>query len=164
VPFSIKDSIEQAGSRCTAGTWGRRDAPPSTADATLVERLRHAGAIPVARTNLPDLLFAFESANLLFGQTNNPYDVTRTSGGSSGGRSRSDLAACGSAPGPGQRCRRFRSPARGIFRESPAIKPTSGRLPRTGSLSTGGRLDGDRMADRSHGAVGGRSHRGHALC
>jgi amidase len=45
VPFSIKDSIEQAGSRCTAGTLGRRDAAPSTADATLVQRLRNVGAI-----------------------------------------------------------------------------------------------------------------------
>ena len=44
VPFSIKDSIEQAGSRCTAGTWGRRDAPASTADATLVARLRSTGS------------------------------------------------------------------------------------------------------------------------
>jgi len=46
VPFSVKDSIEQAGSRCTAGTFGRRDAPPSTADATLVERLRNAAPSP----------------------------------------------------------------------------------------------------------------------
>ena len=47
VPFSIKDSIEQAGSRTTAGTWGRRDAAPSTADATVVARLRKAGGIPI---------------------------------------------------------------------------------------------------------------------
>ena len=97
VPFSIKDSIQQAGTRCTAGTWGRRNAPPSTQDATLVARLRRAGAIPIARTNLPDLLFAFESANLIYGQTNNPYDATRTSGGSSGGEA-ALIAACG-APG-----------------------------------------------------------------
>ena len=100
VPFSIKDSIEQAGTRCTAGTLGRRNAPPSTVDATLVARLRHAGAIPIARTNLPDLLFAFESANLIYGQTNNPYDTTRTSGGSSGGEA-ALIAACGSPLGLG---------------------------------------------------------------
>ena len=69
VPFSIKDSIEQEGTACTAGTWGRRGAAPSREDAAVVTRLRAAGAIPVARTNLPDLLFAFESDNLLFGQT-----------------------------------------------------------------------------------------------
>jgi amidase len=136
VPFSIKDSIEQAGSRCTAGTWGRRAAPPSTADATLVARLRAAGAIPIARTNLPDLLFAFESANLLFGQTNNPYDTTRTSGGSSGGEA-ALLASCGSALGLGSDAAgSVRLPA--AFCGLAGIKPTSGRLPRTGHFPPAG--------------------------
>src|SRR5436190_17288374 len=70
VPFSVKDSIEIEGAVCTAGTIGRQHAPPATRDATLVARLRGAGAIPIARTNLPDLLFSFESDNLLFGRTN----------------------------------------------------------------------------------------------
>jgi amidase len=136
VPFSIKDSIEQAGCRCTAGTVGRRNAPLSTADATLVERLRNAGAIPIARTNLPDLLFAFESANLLFGRTNNPYDVTRTPGGSSGGEA-ALLAACGSALGLGSDAAgSVRLPA--AFCGIAAIKPTSGRLPRTGHFPPAG--------------------------
>src|SRR5262249_27866411 len=74
VPFSVKNSIEVEGTVCTAGTLGYRDAPRSTRDATLVARLRAAGAIPLACTNLPDLLFAFESDNLIFGRTNNPYD------------------------------------------------------------------------------------------
>jgi amidase len=130
IPFSIKDSIEQAGTRCTAGTVGRRDAALSTADATLVERLRNAGAIPIARTNLPDLLFAFESSNLIFGATNNPYDVTRTAGGSSGGEA-ALLAACGSALGLGSDAAgSVRLPA--AFCGIAGIKPTSGRLPRTG--------------------------------
>src|ERR1700733_9191668 len=81
VPFSVKDSIEVEGTVCTAGTLGRKSAAPSTRDATVVARLRGAGAIPIARTNLPDLLFAFETSNLIFGQTNNPYDRTRTCGG-----------------------------------------------------------------------------------
>src|SRR5262249_45029062 len=55
VPFSVKDSISIAGQPCTAGTWGFRNNPPSHSDATLVARLRNAGAIPIARTNLPDL-------------------------------------------------------------------------------------------------------------
>jgi len=136
VPFSIKDSIEQAGTRCTAGTWGRRNAAPSTADATLVRRLREAGAIPIARTNLPDLLFAFESSNLLFGQTNNPYDPTRTSGGSSGGEA-ALLAACGSALGLGSDAAgSVRLPA--AFCGIAGIKPTSGRLPRTGHFPPAG--------------------------
>jgi amidase len=136
VPFSIKDSIEQAGSRCTAGTLGRKDAPVSTADATLVARLRDAGGIPIARTNLPDLLFAFESANLLFGQTNNPYDLSRTAGGSSGGES-ALIAACGSPLGLGSDAAgSVRLPA--AFTGIAAIKPTSGRLPRTGHFPPAG--------------------------
>ena len=86
VPFSIKDSIEVAGAICTAGTLGRRGTAPSTEDATLVARLRQAGAIPIARTNLPDLLFAFESDNLLFGATCNPYDLGRTPAGRAAAR------------------------------------------------------------------------------
>jgi amidase len=136
VPFSIKDSIEQAGSRCTAGTLGRRDAAPSTADATLVQRLRNVGAIPIARTNLPDLLFAFESANLLFGRTNNPYDVTRTAGGSSGGEA-ALIAASGSPLGLGSDAAgSVRLPA--AFCGIAGIKPTSGRLPRTGHFPPAG--------------------------
>ena len=89
VPFSIKDSIEVAGTSCSAGTLGFRNAPRSARDSTLVARLRAAGAIPIARTNLPDLLFAFESDNLIYGRTNNPYDAGREArGGSSGGSRR----------------------------------------------------------------------------
>jgi amidase len=130
VPFSIKDSIELAGAVCTAGTMGRRAAPPSTEDATLVARLRRAGAIPIARTNLPDLLFAFESDNLLFGATCNPYDTARTSGGSSGGEA-ALIASCGSPLGLGSDAAgSVRLPA--AFCGIASIKPTSGRLPRTG--------------------------------
>jgi amidase len=130
VPFSVKDSIELAGSVCTAGTLGRRGAAPSIEDATLVARLRAAGAIPIARTNLPDLLFAFESDNLLFGATNNPYDLARTSGGSSGGEA-ALIAACGSPMGLGSDAAgSVRLPA--AFCGIAGIKPTSGRLPRTG--------------------------------
>ena len=130
VPFSVKDSIEVAGSVCTAGTLGRAGAPKSTADATLVARLRRAGAIPIAKTNLPDLLFAFESDNFIFGKTINPYDVTRTSGGSSGGEA-ALIAACGSPMGLGSDAAgSVRVPA--AFCGIASIKPTSGRLPRTG--------------------------------
>jgi len=130
VPFSIKDSIEVAGTVCTAGTLGLRSAPASTQDATLVARLRAAGAIPVARTNLPDLLFAFESDNLIHGRTNNPYDLSRTSGGSSGGEA-ALIAACGSPFGLGSDAAgSVRLPAH--FCGIASIKPTSGRLPRTG--------------------------------
>src|ERR1017187_3589471 len=77
VPFSIKDSLKLAGTRVTAGTLGRKNAPPSTEDAALVERLRRAGGIPIAKTNLPDLLFAFQSDNLIFGATRNRSEERR---------------------------------------------------------------------------------------
>jgi amidase len=136
VPFSIKDSIEVEGTVCTAGTLGRRSAAPSIADATVVARLRAAGAIPVARTNLPDLLFAFESDNLIRGRTNNPYDFSRTSGGSSGGEA-ALIAAGGSPFGLGSDCAgSVRLPAH--FCGIASIKPTSGRLPRTGHVPPAG--------------------------
>jgi amidase len=130
VPFSVKDSLELEGTVCTAGTLGRRGAAISTEDAALVTRLRRAGAIPIAKTNLPDLLFAFESDNLLFGATNNPYDLKRTSGGSSGGEA-ALIASCGSPFGLGSDAAgSVRVPA--AFCGITSIKPTSGRLPRTG--------------------------------
>lgn len=132
VPFSVKDSIEVEGLRTTAGTLGRVDAATAERDATLVSRLRHAGAIPIAKTNLPDLLFSFETDNLLFGRTNNPYDLERTPGGSSGGES-ALIAACGSPLGLGSDAfGSVRVPA--AFCGIASIKPTSGRLPRTGHV------------------------------
>src|SRR5579863_3342944 len=136
VPFSVKDSIEVEGTVCTAGTLGRKSAAPSIRDATVVARLRAAGAIPIARTNLPDLLFAFESDNLIRGRTNNPYDFSRTSGGSSGGEA-ALIAACGSPFGLGSDAAgSVRVPAH--FCGIASIKPTSGRLPRTGHVPPAG--------------------------
>ena len=125
-----------AGTVCTAGTLGLRSAPASKQDATVVARLRAAGAIPIARTNLPDLLFAFESDNLIHGRTNNPYGLSRTSGGSSGGEA-ALIAACGSPFGLGSDAAgSVRLPAH--FCGIASIKPTSGRLPRTGHVPPAG--------------------------
>jgi len=132
VPFSVKDSIQIQGFPCTAGTYGYRNAPKSERDATLVAHLRAAGAVPIARTNLPDLLFAFETDNLLFGRTNNPYDLSKTPGGSSGGEA-ALIASCGSPFGLGSDAAgSVRLPAHycGIA----SLKPTSGRLDRTGHV------------------------------
>jgi amidase len=132
VPFSVKDSIDVAGVRTTAGTLGRRHAEPAVRDATLVARLRAAGGIPIAKTNLPDLLFSFETDNLIYGRTNNPYDAERTSGGSSGGEA-ALLASGGSPLGLGSDALgSVRLPA--AFCGICSIKPTSGRLPRTGHV------------------------------
>ena len=136
VPFSIKDSIDVAGIKTTAATLGRRNAAPAEKNATLVDRLCQAGAIPIAKTNLPDLLFSFETDNLIYGRTNNPYDPTRTPGGSSGGES-ALIAACGSPLGLGSDAAgSVRVPA--AFCGIASIKPTSGRLPRTGHVPPSG--------------------------
>jgi amidase len=136
VPFSIKDSIDVAGFRTTAGTLAYKSAEPAKHDATLVRRLRAAGGIPIAKTNLPDLLFAYESDNLIFGRTNNPYDLSRTPGGSSGGES-ALIAAGGSPLGLGSDAAgSVRVPA--AFCGITSIKPTSGRLPRTGHVPPAG--------------------------
>ena len=132
VPFSVKDSIEVAGTVCTAGTLGYRNNPASTRDAALVAKLRAAGAIPLAHTNLPDLLFAFESDNLFRERTNNPYDPMRTAGGSSGGEA-ALLASCGSPFGLGSDAAgSVRLPAH--YCGVASLKPTSGRLARTGHV------------------------------
>src|SRR5579885_2521020 len=135
VPFSVKDSVDVEGTRCTAGTLGRRNAAVADRDAALVQRLRAAGGIPIAKTNLPDLLFSFETDNLIYGRTNNPYDLTRTPGGSSGGEA-ALIAACGSPLGLGSDCAgSVRVPA--AFCGITSITPTAGRVPTTTGGQTG---------------------------
>jgi amidase len=84
VPFSVKENIDVAGS---ATTWGVAALAEQIAltDAPMVARLREAGAIPLARTNLPDFAFRWDTASGRAGRTRNPWDLTRTPGGSSGG-------------------------------------------------------------------------------
>lgn len=84
VPFSVKENIDVAGS---ATTWGvaALAGQIASADAPLVARLREAGAIPLARTNLPDFAFRWHTESGRAGHTRNPWDPTRTPGGSSGG-------------------------------------------------------------------------------
>src|SRR3954470_21794565 len=84
VPFSVKENIDVAGSPTTEGVPMLADAVAEL-DAPIVERLRAAGAIPFARTNLPDLGLRVHTDSFLHGVTANPFDLTRTAGGSSGG-------------------------------------------------------------------------------
>ena len=129
VPLSIKSSIEvaglpwEAGTKLRAGIVGQRDAP-------LVARLRQAGAIILGVTNAPELLMAWETDNLLYGRTNNPWDLTRTPGGSSGGEAAA-IAAGLSAGGVGSDGGgSIRVPAH--FSGICGLKPTPGRIPATG--------------------------------
>ena len=131
VPFTLKDSIDTEGVVTTGGTLGRKDYVPD-ADATVTARLRAAGAILLGKTNTPELTFAGETDNLVYGRTNNPFDLSRAPGGSSGGAGA--IVCCGGAAfdigsdtggsvrGPAHYC--------GIT----GIKPNSGRVPRTGHI------------------------------
>ena len=139
VPFTLKDAIETEGVICTGGTLGRASYVPNE-DATVVKRLRAAGGILLGKTNCPEFGWAWESDNLIYGRTNNPYDLSMSPGGSSGGES-AIIAAGGSPLGLGSDAGgsvRFPAHCTGIT----AIKPTSGRLPRTGHFpGPGGLLD-----------------------
>ncbi len=84
VPMLIKDVWEVAGMRSTAGATEYAQHVP-THDATAVARLRHAGAIVIGKTNVPAYASDLQSYNPLFPTTNNPFDESRTAGGSSGG-------------------------------------------------------------------------------
>ena len=114
VPVTIKDTLETTGVICTGGTKGRANFVPK-ADATAVARLRAAGGIILGKTNVPELAGALESDNLVYGRTNNPYDLARTPGGSSGGEVR-DRRGLRFAARPRHRCRRQHSHARAFLR------------------------------------------------
>ena len=129
VPFTIKDSLDTAGVVTTAGSVGWRDRVP-TADATVVGRLKAAGGILLGKTNTPEFTWSDETDNDVFGRTSNPYDLERTPGGSSGGAAA--IVAAGGSPFDigSDTGDSIRQPAHvcGIA----GLKPTSGRVPRTG--------------------------------
>ena len=135
VPVSIKSSIDVAGHRCEAGSR-LRAGHIATEDAALVARLRSAGAVILGVTNTPELLMAWETDNLLYGCTNNPWDLTRTAGGSSGGEAAA-IAAGLSAGGVGSDGGgSIRVPAH--FCGICGLKPTPGRIPSTGHFPKAG--------------------------
>jgi aspartyl-tRNA(Asn)/glutamyl-tRNA(Gln) amidotransferase subunit A len=86
VPFTAKDSIDTAGVLTQRGSPIFKGRIPET-DATSVARLKSAGAILLAKTNLPEFSVSTETDNLLTGRANNPWNLDRTPGGSSGGES-----------------------------------------------------------------------------
>jgi amidase len=143
VPFTVKDSLCTEGIVTTAGTLGRADFVPAR-DATAVARVRAAGAILLGKTNCTELCGSGETDNLVYGRTNNPYDLSRSPGGSSGGEAA--IIAAGGSPlslasdfggsirGPAHLC--------GIA----GLNPTFGRVPRTGHIPPyGGAYDTARI-------------------
>ncbi|MGA8270902.1 MAG: amidase [Candidatus Sulfotelmatobacter sp.] len=129
VPISVKSSFSVEGLRWEAGTRLRKGLV-ARQDAPLVARLKDAGAIVLGTTNTPELLMAWETDNLLYGCTNNPWDLKRTPGGSSGGEAAA-IAAGMSAGGVGSDGGgSIRIPAH--FSGICGLKPSPGRIPSTG--------------------------------
>src|SRR6516162_7702073 len=131
LPVTVKSSISTAGYRCEIGSMVNRGSVPSQ-DATVVARLRAAGAVILATTNCPEYLMAYVTDNLLHGCTNNPWNLDYTPGGSSGGESAA-IAAGMSAGGLGSDSGgSVRVPAH--FTGICSLKPTPGRIPGMGHL------------------------------
>jgi len=130
IPMTIKDSLNTYDMVTTWGTSGRKDFRPGK-DASCVARLRNEGAVLMGKTNTPEFTLAFKSSNNLFGRTSNPYDLTRTPGGSSGGAA-ALIATHGTAFDIGTDTGgSIRLPSH--FCGIAGIKPTTGRVPCTGN-------------------------------
>ena len=131
LPVTVKSSISTAGYKCELGSEFFRDNVP-TEDATAVARMRGAGAVILGTTNCPELLMAYETDNLLYGRTANPWNLEYSPGGSSGGEAAA-IAAGMSAGGLGSDSGgSVRQPAHAVGICS--LKPTPGRVPGTGHI------------------------------
>ena len=131
LPVTVKSSIATAGLRCEIGSLINKGEVPRE-DAVVVARLRAAGALILGTTNCPEFLMAYETENLLYGRTRNPWDLERSPGGSSGGESAA-IAAGMSAAGLGSDSGgSVRVPAH--FTGICSLKPTPGRIPGRGHL------------------------------
>lgn len=131
LPLTIKDTIETKGMRTTSGSRLLANHFPER-DATVVTRLKNAGAIIIGKTNVAEMAAYFESDNPIFGRTNNPSDLDRSAGGSSGGEAAA-IAACLSPAGIGSDLAgSIRLPAH--FCGITGLKPTIGRVPIDGHI------------------------------
>jgi amidase len=165
VPFAIKDDLAVAGQSTTRGS--RSYGPPAGDDAEAVRRLRAAGAIPIGITNVPELMIFPWTATDANGITRNPWDLTRTPGGSSGGSAAavaSGMVPCATGSDGGGSIR-IPAAACGLV----GMKPTRGRVSSqpTGEgwlgLSVFGALartvrDSALLLDAMHGTIAGDVH------
>jgi Asp-tRNA(Asn)/Glu-tRNA(Gln) amidotransferase A subunit family amidase len=135
VPLTIKSCIDVAGWPTPAGSLLRKDYV-AQADAPLVARLRGAGAILLGNTNTPEYLMAYEADNSLSGKTSNPWNLERSSGGSSGGEAAAIASGCsvGGVGSDGGGSVRVPAHFCGIC----GLKPTPGRIPASGHYPEGG--------------------------
>jgi amidase len=131
VPFTIKENIDLADA---AATWGLPAFARAVVslDAPIVERMRRAGAVPIGRTNMPDMGLRVHTHSSLHGVTRNPWNAGRTAGGSSGGEAAA-LAAGMSPLGLGNDIGgSLRNPANACGIAS--IRPSQGRVPDAGII------------------------------
>jgi len=139
VPFAVKNLFDVAGLPTLAGSKIERDSPPAQADALLVQRLEAAGAVLVGALNMDEYAYGFTTENSHEGPVRNPHDLTRIAGGSSGGS--------GAAVAAGQVPLTLGSDTNGSIRVPASLcgvfglKPTFGRLPRTGTYPFVSSLD-----------------------
>src|SRR3954453_8636842 len=137
VPFTVKDNLCAAGLPMTIGDPARVGVVADR-DATVVARLKGAGAILLGKTNCPPYGGGTETDNPVHGRTRNPYDLDRTPGGSSGGEA-AIVAAGGSPCGLGTDSgASVRLPAH--FCGLAALKPTAGRVPVSGVIDDEGQI------------------------
>jgi len=129
IPVTVKSSIAVEGLRQEAGSQLRAGVVAAK-DAVLVTRLRNAGAVILGTTNTPELLMAWETDNLLYERTNNPWDLARTAGGSSGGEAAAIASGCSAGGVGSDGGGSIRVPAH--FCGICGLKPTPGRIPATG--------------------------------
>jgi amidase/aspartyl-tRNA(Asn)/glutamyl-tRNA(Gln) amidotransferase subunit A len=139
VPFAVKNLFDVAGLPTLAGSRIEATAAPAARDAVLVRRLETAGAVLVGALNMDEYAYGFTTENTHYGPTRNPHDSTRISGGSSGGSAAA--VAAGQVPltlgSDTNGSIRVPSSLCGTF----GLKPTFGRLPRTGSYPFVASLD-----------------------
>ena len=133
VPLTIKDTIDTEGLLTTSGSLLRANDVPGS-DATVVARLKAAGAIILGKTNTSEMAIPYETDNPVFGRTNNPHDLNRTSGGSSGGEAAAISAGLSPAGVGSDLSGSIRVPAH--FCGIAGLKPTTGRVPMQGHVPT----------------------------
>ena len=126
LPIAYKDLVDTKGIRTTRGSLVYQDHVPQK-DALLVERLQAAGAITLGKTNTPEFGAGSNTFNKVFGATRNPYDLTKTAGGSSGGAAAA--VACGMLPfaDGSDLAASLRNP--GNYCNVVGLRPTPGRVP-----------------------------------
>jgi len=131
IPLTIKDSLDVTGSPTHCGSLLNRELRPAD-DATSVRLLRDAGAIIIGKTSCPEFLMNYETDNRIIGRTNNPWDESRTAGGSSGGEAAAIATFCsaGGMGSDGGGSVRFPAHCCGIA----GLKPTPGRISGAGHV------------------------------